>query len=88
MSSPDTPPPNELGQVLVNFSELGAYPDDESTSAALVEDSVLLGALEILQNAKDELEVCIIPNKSFARLTLCVCTGRDQADQSRECARC
>lgn len=56
MSSPDTPPPNELGQVLVNFSELGAYPDDESTSAALVEDSVLLGALEILQNAKDELE--------------------------------
>jgi hypothetical protein len=49
--------PLDLGQVLKDFSGHGAYPEDETISAARVDDLVISAAVEILQNAKEDLEV-------------------------------
>jgi hypothetical protein len=50
-------PEDELGRVLVDFSEKGIYPQNEETAASHVESLVLPAALSILQNAKADLEV-------------------------------
>jgi centromere/kinetochore protein ZW10 len=49
-----------LGQVLVDFSRDGTFPEEESVSAAYMEGSVLPEALAVLSNAKSELEVAAI----------------------------
>lgn len=46
-----------FGQVLVDFSTNGAFPEEESVSAAYMESSILPEALVVLSNAKSELEV-------------------------------
>jgi centromere/kinetochore protein ZW10 len=63
MSSPSAQ--DKLGQVLVNFSANGAFPDEEDVSAAFVTNSILPTALEFLSTAKLELEVGW-PSKSSA----------------------
>jgi centromere/kinetochore protein ZW10 len=50
-----TPP--ELGQVLVDFSVDGRFPEDEAVSAARVKHSALPAALTVLREAKADLEV-------------------------------
>ncbi|RDW74090.1 hypothetical protein BP5796_07532 [Coleophoma crateriformis] len=47
---------NVLGDTLLQFSRDGVFPDDEAVSAATIETPALPAALQILQNAKDELE--------------------------------
>ncbi|TVY34374.1 Centromere/kinetochore protein-like protein [Lachnellula occidentalis] len=45
-----------LGSILVDFSTKGSFPEEESISAARVEESALPGALVALRAAKSELE--------------------------------
>ncbi|TVY41445.1 hypothetical protein LSUB1_G002283 [Lachnellula subtilissima] len=45
-----------LGSILVDFSTKGSFPEEESVSAARVEESALPGALAALNTAKTELE--------------------------------
>jgi hypothetical protein len=47
----------QLGQVLINFSTNGAFPEEESVSAAYVQKPFLAPALEALSAARSELEV-------------------------------
>ena len=47
----------DLGQVLVDFSTNGAFPEEEAVSAAHVDSPMVSAALTVLQNAKAELEV-------------------------------
>jgi hypothetical protein len=46
-----------LGQTLIDFSINGAFPGEESISAATIEASALPAALVALSDAKAELEV-------------------------------
>jgi len=46
----------DLGQVLVDFSTNGAFPEEEAVSAAHVDSPMVSAALAVLQNAKAELE--------------------------------
>ena len=46
-----------LGTTLINFSTDGSFPEEESVSAARVEESALPGALVALNAAKTALEV-------------------------------
>jgi hypothetical protein len=48
---------DQLGQVLINFSTNGEFPEEESVSAAYVQKSVLAPALAALSIARSELEV-------------------------------
>lgn len=48
---------DQLGQVLINFSTNGAFPDEESVSAAYVQKPYLAPALAALSAARSELEV-------------------------------
>jgi centromere/kinetochore protein ZW10 len=58
--------PEELGQVLVDFSTNGTFPENESISAAHVDNSILPAALAALQNAKEELEASYsVPRMRF-----------------------
>ncbi|PMD15693.1 centromere/kinetochore protein-like protein zw10 [Hyaloscypha hepaticicola] len=47
---------DQLGQVLINFSTNGEFPEEESVSAAYVQKSVLAPALAALSIARSELE--------------------------------
>ncbi len=49
--------PADLGQVLVDFTVNGIFPEDEAVSAAQVTPSALNTALKVLNDAKAELEV-------------------------------
>ncbi|KAH7408986.1 centromere/kinetochore protein-like protein zw10 [Cadophora sp. MPI-SDFR-AT-0126] len=51
-----SPTPPDLGQVLVDFSTNGAFPEEEAVSAAYVDSPMVSAALAVLQNAKAELE--------------------------------
>ena len=46
-----------IGPALVDYSGSGAFPDDELVAAAHIEDTILPDALNLLNNAKTELEV-------------------------------
>ncbi|PVH71756.1 centromere/kinetochore protein-like protein zw10 [Cadophora sp. DSE1049] len=46
----------DLGQVLVDFSTNGAFPEEEAVSAAYVDSPMVSAALAVLHNAKAELE--------------------------------
>jgi hypothetical protein len=48
---------DQLGQVLINFTTNGAFPEEESVSAAYVQKPYLAPALEALSAARSELEV-------------------------------
>lgn len=47
----------DLGQVLVDFSTNGAFPEEEAVSAAYVNSPMVSAALVVLQDAKSALEV-------------------------------
>ncbi|PMD34525.1 centromere/kinetochore protein-like protein zw10 [Hyaloscypha variabilis F] len=47
---------DRLGQVLINFTTNGAFPEEESVSAAYVQKPYLAPALEALSAARSELE--------------------------------
>jgi hypothetical protein len=57
---------DQLGQVLINFSTNGAFPEEESVSAAYVQKSALAPALAALATARSELEVSF-PGSRCAR---------------------
>lgn len=46
-----------IGPALVDYAGNGKFPVEESVAAANIEDSVLPGALLVLNNAQTELEV-------------------------------
>jgi len=48
---------DQLGQVLIDFSTNGAFPEEESVSAAYASKPLLAPALAALSAAKSELEV-------------------------------
>jgi hypothetical protein len=50
-------PQSQLGQVLINFSINGAFPEEEAVSAAYAEPSALPAALVAVRDAKVALEV-------------------------------
>jgi hypothetical protein len=47
---------DQLGQVLIDFSTNGAFPEEESVSAAYVQQPYLAPALAALSTARSELE--------------------------------
>jgi centromere/kinetochore protein ZW10 len=47
-----------IGPALVDYAGNGTFPEEESVAAAHIEDSTLPEALNVLNNAKAELEVC------------------------------
>jgi centromere/kinetochore protein ZW10 len=47
---------DQLGQVLIDFSTNGAFPEEESVSAAYVQQPHLAPALAALSTARSELE--------------------------------
>lgn len=55
---------NQLGQVLIDFSTNGTFPEEESISAAYVQRPYLAPALAALGAAREELEV-----RSFSAAT-------------------
>lgn len=55
MSSPEVQ--DQLGQVLIDFSTNGRFPEEEKVSSAFAESSILPSALDALSTAKSELEV-------------------------------
>jgi centromere/kinetochore protein ZW10 len=50
-------PQSQLGQVLIDFSTNGAFPEEEAVSAAYAEPSALPSALVAVRDAKVALEV-------------------------------
>ena len=46
----------ELGQVLVDFTVNGTFPQEEAVSAAKVTAAALADALEVLNDARGDLE--------------------------------
>jgi hypothetical protein len=46
-----------IGPALVDYAGNGTFPEEESVAAAHIEDSTLPEALNVLNNAKTELEV-------------------------------
>lgn len=50
---------DQLGQVLIDFSTNGAFPEEESVSAAYVQKPYLAPALAALGAARAELEVSV-----------------------------
>jgi centromere/kinetochore protein ZW10 len=50
-------PQSQLGQVLIDFSTNGAFPEEEAVSAAYAEPSALPSALIAVRDAKVALEV-------------------------------
>jgi centromere/kinetochore protein ZW10 len=50
-------PQGQLGQVLIDFSTNGTFPEEEVVSAAYAEPSVLPSALIAVRDAKTALEV-------------------------------
>jgi centromere/kinetochore protein ZW10 len=52
---------DQLGQVLIDFSTIGAFPEEESISAAYVQKPSLAPALAALGAARAELEVSVPP---------------------------
>jgi hypothetical protein len=50
-------PRSQLGQVLIDFSTNGAFPEEEAVSAAYAEPSALPSALVAVRDAKAALEV-------------------------------
>ena len=61
-----------LGSILVDFSTKGTFPEEESVSAAPVEESALPGALAALNTAKIELEVSSLESPSCCETLLCI----------------
>jgi centromere/kinetochore protein ZW10 len=55
MASPK--PRSQLGQVLIDFSTNGTFPEEEAVSAAYAEPSALPSALVAVRDAKAALEV-------------------------------
>lgn len=55
MASSQTPA--DLGQVLVDFTVNGIFPESESVSSAPITPAALNAALKVLNDAKVELEV-------------------------------
>jgi protein transport protein DSL1/ZW10 len=50
-------PQSQLGQVLIDFSTNGAFPEEEAVSAAYAEPSALPSAVVAVRDAKVALEV-------------------------------
>jgi centromere/kinetochore protein ZW10 len=55
MASPNVQ--GQLGQVLIDFSTDGRFPEEEAISSAYAETSVIPSALEALSFARSDLEV-------------------------------
>ena len=63
---------DQLGSVLIDFSTKGAFPEEESISAAYVQKPSLAPALAALSAARTELEVSTSwPLSKAARLRHC-----------------
>lgn len=62
--------PGVLGGILIDFSTKGSFPEEESVSAARVEESALPAALVALNAAKTELEVSSLQRLSFRETLL------------------
>jgi hypothetical protein len=52
---------DQLGQVLIDFSTNGAFPEEEAVSAAYIQKPLLAPALAALGTARAELEVGVLP---------------------------
>ena len=71
--------PDQLGQVLIDFTTNGAYPEEESVSAAYVQKPYLAPALAALSAARTELEVS---PPAASETTKLIRTTRQRSDRS------
>lgn len=78
----------DLGQVLVDFSMNGAFPEEEAVSAAHVNSPMVSAALAVLQNAKSALEVRTASLFLLSVFQLTLLPGRGPPNKSRDSPRC